>query len=127
MFLFSVSFARLLSVFNPSPSLQALETCVKNCGHRFHVQVATRDFIEGVLVKVISPKNNPPTIVQDKVLALIQVLRLSWLLPFQHYHFLVKRYKTIAHRFLVILPMAPFTNVVMQDILKSCYYSVMVD
>ncbi|XP_034075551.1 TOM1-like protein 2 isoform X2 [Gymnodraco acuticeps] len=55
-------------------ALTALETCVKNCGHRFHVQVATRDFIEGVLVKVISPKNNPPTIVQDKVLALIQ----SW-------------------------------------------------
>ncbi|XP_033944717.2 TOM1-like protein 2 isoform X1 [Pseudochaenichthys georgianus] len=55
-------------------ALTALETCVKNCGHRFHVQVATRDFIDGVLVKVISPKNNPPTIVQDKVLALIQ----SW-------------------------------------------------
>ncbi|KAK5856364.1 hypothetical protein PBY51_007967 [Eleginops maclovinus] len=55
-------------------ALTVLETCVKNCGHRFHVQVATRDFIDGVLVKVISPKNNPPTIVQDKVLALIQ----SW-------------------------------------------------
>ncbi|TSO37075.1 TOM1-like protein 2 [Bagarius yarrelli] len=49
-----------------------LETCVKNCGHRFHVFVATRDFIDGILVKIISPKNNPPTIVQDKVLALIQ-------------------------------------------------------
>ncbi|XP_068999813.1 TOM1-like protein 2 isoform X3 [Embiotoca jacksoni] len=52
--------------------LTVLETCVKNCGHRFHVQVANRDFIDGVLVKVISPKTNPPTIVQDKVLALIQ-------------------------------------------------------
>uniref|UniRef100_H9GFU4 Target of myb1 like 2 membrane trafficking protein n=1 Tax=Anolis carolinensis TaxID=28377 RepID=H9GFU4_ANOCA len=51
---------------------QVLETCVKNCGHRFHVLVASRDFIDGVLVKIISPKNNPPTIVQDKVLALIQ-------------------------------------------------------
>ncbi|MGH0125616.1 UNVERIFIED_CONTAM: hypothetical protein FKN15_024143 [Acipenser sinensis] len=49
-----------------------LETCVKNCGHRFHVLVASRDFIDGVLVKIISPKNNPPAIVQDKVLALIQ-------------------------------------------------------
>uniref|UniRef100_A0A4W5LCI1 VHS domain-containing protein n=1 Tax=Hucho hucho TaxID=62062 RepID=A0A4W5LCI1_9TELE len=49
-----------------------LETCVKNCGHRFHVLVANRDFIDGVLVKIISPKTNPPTIVQDKVLALIQ-------------------------------------------------------
>lgn len=60
--------------------MQVLETCVKNCGHRFHVQVANRDFIDGVMVKIISPKNNPPTIVQDKVLSLIQV---SWrLLPF---------------------------------------------
>ncbi|KAM6965779.1 TOM1-like protein 2 isoform 1-T1 [Tautogolabrus adspersus] len=52
--------------------LTVLETCVKNCGHRFHVQVANRDFIDGVLVKIISPKTNPPTIVQDKVLSLIQ-------------------------------------------------------
>uniref|UniRef100_A0A8C8DWL7 Target of myb1 like 2 membrane trafficking protein n=1 Tax=Oryzias sinensis TaxID=183150 RepID=A0A8C8DWL7_9TELE len=54
--------------------LTVLETCVKNCGHRFHAQVANRDFIDGVLVKIISPKANPPTIVQDKVLSLIQ----SW-------------------------------------------------
>ncbi|XP_059897718.1 TOM1-like protein 2 isoform X4 [Gadus macrocephalus] len=53
-------------------ALTVLETCVKNCGHRFHVHVATRDFIDGVLVKIISPKTNPPTIVQEKVLALIQ-------------------------------------------------------
>ncbi|XP_051995425.1 TOM1-like protein 2 isoform X2 [Xyrauchen texanus] len=53
-------------------ALTVLETCVKNCGHRFHVLVANRDFIEGVLVKIISPKTNPPAIVQDKVLSLIQ-------------------------------------------------------
>uniref|UniRef100_H0V1B4 Target of myb1 like 2 membrane trafficking protein n=1 Tax=Cavia porcellus TaxID=10141 RepID=H0V1B4_CAVPO len=53
-------------------ALTVLETCVKNCGHRFHILVANRDFIDNVLVKIISPKNNPPTIVQDKVLALIQ-------------------------------------------------------
>ncbi|XP_072311752.1 TOM1-like protein 2 [Eucyclogobius newberryi] len=53
-------------------TLTVLETCVKNCGHRFHALVTSRDFIDGVLVKIISPKNNPPTIVQDKVLALIQ-------------------------------------------------------
>ncbi|XP_062422050.1 TOM1-like protein 2 isoform X2 [Pungitius pungitius] len=53
-------------------ALTVLETCVKNCGRRFHVQVANRDFIDGVLVRIISPKTNPPTIVQDKVLALIQ-------------------------------------------------------
>lgn len=49
---------------------------MKNCGHRFHIQVANRDFIDGVLVKIISPKSNPPTIVQDKVLSLIQVWTL---------------------------------------------------
>uniref|UniRef100_A0A1A8AAZ4 Target of myb1-like 2 (Chicken) n=1 Tax=Nothobranchius furzeri TaxID=105023 RepID=A0A1A8AAZ4_NOTFU len=55
-------------------ALTVLEACVKNCGHRFHVQVASKDFIDGVLVKIISPKTNPPAIVQDKVLSLIQ----SW-------------------------------------------------
>ncbi|XP_067279237.1 TOM1-like protein 2 isoform X1 [Pseudorasbora parva] len=55
-------------------ALTVLETCVKNCGHRFHVHIANRDFIEGVMVKIITPKTNPPAIVQDKVLALIQ----SW-------------------------------------------------
>ncbi|KAM3591508.1 uncharacterized protein V6R79_002852 [Siganus canaliculatus] len=53
-------------------TLTVLETCVKNCGHRFHALVTSKDFVDGVLVKIISPKNNPPTIVQDKVLALIQ-------------------------------------------------------
>ncbi|XP_034425750.1 TOM1-like protein 2 isoform X4 [Hippoglossus hippoglossus] len=53
-------------------TLTVLETCVKNCGHRFHALITSRDFVDGVLVKIISPKNNPPTIVQDKVLALIQ-------------------------------------------------------
>uniref|UniRef100_A0A8C6M6Y9 Target of myb1 like 2 membrane trafficking protein n=1 Tax=Nothobranchius furzeri TaxID=105023 RepID=A0A8C6M6Y9_NOTFU len=55
-------------------TLTVLETCVKNCGHRFHALVTSRDFVDGILVKIISPKNNPPTIVQDKVLALVQVM-----------------------------------------------------
>ncbi|XP_017523044.3 target of Myb1 membrane trafficking protein isoform X1 [Manis javanica] len=55
-------------------ALTVLETCVKNCGHRFHLLVASQDFVEGVLVRTILPKNNPPTIVHDKVLTLIQ----SW-------------------------------------------------
>lgn len=57
--------------------LQVLETCVKNCGHRFHVLVASQDFVENVLVRTILPKNNPPTIVRDKVLNLIQVCSLA--------------------------------------------------
>lgn len=55
-------------------ALTVLETCVKNCGHRFHVLVASQDFVEGVLVRTILPKNNPPAVVHDKVLSLIQ----SW-------------------------------------------------
>ncbi|XP_044533485.1 target of Myb protein 1 isoform X2 [Gracilinanus agilis] len=53
-------------------ALTVLETCVKNCGHRFHVLVASQDFVEGVLVRTILPKNNPPTTIHDKVLTLIQ-------------------------------------------------------
>lgn len=55
-------------------ALTVLETCVKNCGHRFHVLVASQEFVEGVLVRSILPKNNPPTILHDRVLSLIQ----SW-------------------------------------------------
>uniref|UniRef100_A0A3Q3CBK0 Uncharacterized protein n=1 Tax=Haplochromis burtoni TaxID=8153 RepID=A0A3Q3CBK0_HAPBU len=39
--------------------------------------LTSRDFVDGVLVKIISPKNNPPTIVQDKVLALIQLIKVG--------------------------------------------------
>lgn len=53
-------------------ALTVLETCVKNCGHRFHVLVASQEFVENVFVKTILPKNNPPAIVHDKVLNLIQ-------------------------------------------------------
>ncbi|KAJ3614459.1 hypothetical protein NHX12_018031 [Muraenolepis orangiensis] len=41
-------------------TLTVLEACVKNCGHRFHVLIAAQDFIEGVLVRAILPKYNPP-------------------------------------------------------------------
>ncbi|XP_035262775.1 target of Myb protein 1-like isoform X1 [Anguilla anguilla] len=53
-------------------ALTVLEACVKNCGHRFHVLVSTREFVEGVLVRAILPKNNPPMTLHDKVLSLIQ-------------------------------------------------------
>uniref|UniRef100_A0A3P8WB14 Target of myb1 membrane trafficking protein n=1 Tax=Cynoglossus semilaevis TaxID=244447 RepID=A0A3P8WB14_CYNSE len=53
-------------------ALSVLETCVKNCGYRFHILVTTRDFIEGVLVRSIIPRNNPPLIVHDRVLGIIQ-------------------------------------------------------
>ncbi|XP_065133986.2 target of Myb1 membrane trafficking protein isoform X2 [Paramisgurnus dabryanus] len=53
-------------------TLSVLEACVKNCGHRFHMYVSTRDFVENVLVQTILPKNNPPMILQDRVLRMIQ-------------------------------------------------------
>lgn len=48
-------------------TLVLLETCVKNCGRPFHSLVASKDFIQD-LVKMIGPKNDPPSVVQDKVL-----------------------------------------------------------
>ncbi|XP_057669876.1 TOM1-like protein 2 isoform X1 [Diorhabda carinulata] len=59
-------------------TLIILETCVKNCGKKFHVLVCNKDFIQE-LVKLIGPKNDPPTAVQEKVLSLIQ----SWASAFQ--------------------------------------------
>ncbi|XP_026181862.1 target of Myb1 membrane trafficking protein isoform X2 [Mastacembelus armatus] len=53
-------------------TLSVLETCVKNCGYRFHILVTTRDFIEGALVRSIIPKNNPPVVLHDRVLSIIQ-------------------------------------------------------
>ena len=45
---------------------------MKNCGKRFHVHVANKDFL-GELIKIIGPKNDPPQVVQEKILSLIQV------------------------------------------------------
>ncbi|XP_056609952.1 target of Myb protein 1 isoform X2 [Triplophysa dalaica] len=53
-------------------TLSVLEACVKNCGHKFHSYVSTRDFVENVLVQTIVPKNNPPLILQERVLTMIQ-------------------------------------------------------
>lgn len=39
--------------------------------------VATRDFVEGVLVRAIIPRNNPPLVVHDRVLSIIQVKKMS--------------------------------------------------
>ncbi|XP_022092304.1 TOM1-like protein 2 isoform X2 [Acanthaster planci] len=54
-------------------ALTVLETCVKNCGHRFHALVCKQDFVKE-LVKIIQPSMNPPTVIQEKILSLIQ----SW-------------------------------------------------
>ncbi|XP_066156744.1 TOM1-like protein 2 isoform X3 [Euwallacea fornicatus] len=59
-------------------SLTILETCVKNCNKRLHILVCSKDFVNE-LVKLLSPKNDPPTAVQEKVLSLIQ----CWASAFQ--------------------------------------------
>jgi len=45
---------------------------VKNCGKRFHIYVATKDFMQD-MIKIISPKYNPSVELQNTVLSLIQV------------------------------------------------------
>ncbi|KAL4241141.1 TOM1-like protein 2 [Mactra antiquata] len=52
-------------------TLTCLESCVKNCGRRFHIQVANKDFLND-MVKVIGPKYDPPQALQEKVLSMIQ-------------------------------------------------------
>lgn len=59
-------------------TLTVLEACVKNCGKRFHLLVTNKDFVQD-LVKLIGPKNDPPPVVQEKVLSLIQ----SWAQAFK--------------------------------------------
>lgn len=46
---------------------QLLETCVKNCGKRFHTLVTSKDFVQD-LVKLIGPRNDPPPALQEKVI-----------------------------------------------------------
>ncbi|XP_032671516.1 TOM1-like protein 2 isoform X2 [Odontomachus brunneus] len=60
-------------------TLTVLETCVKNCGKRFHTHACSREFVQE-LVKLIGPKNEPPTAVQEKILSLIQ----TWADTFRH-------------------------------------------
>ncbi|XP_076683174.1 TOM1-like protein 2 isoform X2 [Andrena cerasifolii] len=60
-------------------TLTVLETCVKNCGKRFHTLACSREFVQE-LFKLIGPKNEPPTAVQEKVLSLIQ----TWADTFRH-------------------------------------------
>ncbi|KAL3092397.1 hypothetical protein niasHS_007606 [Heterodera schachtii] len=54
-------------------TLTVLETCVKNCDHRFAVLVTNKEFV-GELVKLISTKHDAPQIVQERILGIIQ----SW-------------------------------------------------
>ncbi|ESO10033.1 hypothetical protein HELRODRAFT_109399 [Helobdella robusta] len=59
-------------------TLTVLETCVKNCGHRFHVQIANRDFLQEI-VKLLTTKVMPSQILVDRMLGLLQ----TWADAFQ--------------------------------------------
>jgi len=48
---------------------------VKNCGKRFHIFIATKEFMQE-MIKIISPKHNPSVELQNTVLSLIQVFFL---------------------------------------------------
>ena len=57
-------------------TLTVTEACVKNCGHRFHLLVANKDFLND-LTKLLGSKGQAsslPHAIQEKVLTLIQ----SW-------------------------------------------------
>jgi hypothetical protein len=49
-----------------------LETCSNNCNKRFQVMLANKEFLQE-LKSMIGPKLQPPIIIQEKVLYLIQV------------------------------------------------------
>ncbi|XP_063681033.1 target of Myb1 membrane trafficking protein-like isoform X2 [Bolinopsis microptera] len=51
--------------------LTLLDTLVKNCGRRFHLLIATRDFMCD-LIRLVSPRDPTPQHVKDKALTLIE-------------------------------------------------------
>ncbi|CAF1215541.1 unnamed protein product, partial [Didymodactylos carnosus] len=57
-------------------TLTLLEALSKNCGKIFHLQIASKDFLKE-LKNVIGPKNNPPVIVQEKVLGMVQTWAIA--------------------------------------------------
>ena len=52
-------------------TLTILETCMKNCGYRFQINICQKDYIQD-LVKLLQPTRNPTLAVQEKIVALIQ-------------------------------------------------------
>lgn len=51
--------------------LKLLETCSNNCNKRFQIQLANKDLLQD-LKSMIGPKLQPPLVVQEKVLYLVQ-------------------------------------------------------
>ncbi|KAK6094446.1 Vacuolar protein-sorting-associated protein 27 [Batrachochytrium dendrobatidis] len=74
------SFKRRINHKNPNVQLLALkltDTCVKNSGHHFLQEVASREFIDN-LVSISRSLMNPNTDVKQKILALIQAWGITF-------------------------------------------------
>ncbi|XP_075241332.1 TOM1-like protein 2 [Convolutriloba macropyga] len=52
-------------------TLTILETCMKNCGYRFQINICQKEYIQD-LVKLLQPARNPSLAVQEKIVWLIQ-------------------------------------------------------
>ncbi|XP_059804171.1 TOM1-like protein 1 [Hypanus sabinus] len=53
-------------------ALALTDCCVGKCGPAFHSRLLRRDFTRDVLVKLLKPKYNLPTDIQDHILSMIQ-------------------------------------------------------
>lgn len=61
--------------------LKLIETCSNNCNKKFQILLANKEFLQE-LKSMIGPKLNPPLIIQEKVLWLIE----KWATAFNHDH-----------------------------------------
>jgi len=68
--------------------LKLLEICSNNCNRKFQIHLANKDFLHE-LKSMIGPKLQPPMVIQEKVLYLIQ----KWANMFMHDH----EFKAIEH------------------------------
>ncbi|KAJ1963184.1 ARF-binding protein [Dispira parvispora] len=58
-------------------ALELLDFCVKNCGHAFHIQIATKEFLEEFVRKFPGSPPTVPTRTQYRILELIQEWRFT--------------------------------------------------
>ncbi|KAJ1981022.1 ARF-binding protein [Dimargaris verticillata] len=56
-------------------ALELLDFCVKNCGHAFHYQIATKEFLVELVSKFPCPAPSKITVVQFRILELLQEWR----------------------------------------------------